>query len=254
MDSPGCCRFHQRSDRWLLRSIWSSSSHRRLPCNIRSVSTFSVHVNNVHCRFHQSSDRWLLRSIWSSSSHRRPPCKSHWVHFLYTCTLQVPSKVHVIIFFSQTPSLHNKVSDYIFCTPVHGRFQKRSDRWLLRSIWSSSSHRRFPCKIRAVSTFLYVYIAGSIKNPTDGSCGASHPCMQKHTDLRAHISGRQTPGSTRGSYPFLYNKCGGLNPGLNPGFDVLRCGPLFGTIWFGRIFLAGAESNPSVARYKENTE
>jgi hypothetical protein len=44
----------------------------------------------------------------------------------------------------------------------------------------------------------------------------------------AHISEWQTPGSTRGllfTPPLiLYNKCG-VNPGLNPGFSVLRCGP-----------------------------
>jgi hypothetical protein len=38
--------------------------------------------------------------------------------------------------------------------------------------------------------------------------------------LWAQISGRQTQGLTRGSPLFLYNKCGGLNPG----FGVLRCG------------------------------
>jgi hypothetical protein len=40
---------------------------------------------------------------------------------------------------------------------------------------------------------------------------------------RAHISGRQTPGLTRGSPPHLLYKRG-MNPGLNPGFGVLRCG------------------------------
>jgi hypothetical protein len=50
---------------------------------------------------------------------------------------------------------------------------------------------------------------------------------------RAHISRRQTPGSTRGSTrgsppPLLYNKCGGVNSGLKPGFGVLRCGPCIG--------------------------
>jgi hypothetical protein len=29
----------------------------------------------------------------------------------------------------------------------------------------------------------------------------------------AHISGRQTLGLTRGPYPLLHNKCGGLTPG-----------------------------------------
>jgi hypothetical protein len=41
---------------------------------------------------------------------------------------------------------------------------------------------------------------------------------------RAQISGRQTPGLTRGSLPLLYNKCGG--------FDVLRCGPRYETAHF----------------------
>jgi hypothetical protein len=30
----------------------------------------------------------------------------------------------------------------------------------------------------------------------------------------------------RVSHPLLYNRCGG-DPGLNPGFGVLRCGPSF---------------------------
>jgi hypothetical protein len=42
---------------------------------------------------------------------------------------------------------------------------------------------------------------------------------------RAHISGRQTPCLTRGSSPLVYNKCGGVNPGLNPGFCVRDVGP-----------------------------
>jgi hypothetical protein len=37
--------------------------------------------------------------------------------------------------------------------------------------------------------------------------------------------GRQTPGSTRGSPPFI-QQMWGVNPELNPGFGVLRCGSM----------------------------
>jgi hypothetical protein len=46
---------------------------------------------------------------------------------------------------------------------------------------------------------------------------------------RAHISGHQTPGSTRSSPPFYITNVG-VNPGLKPGFGVLRCGPSSGEI------------------------
>jgi hypothetical protein len=44
------------------------------------------------------------------------------------------------------------------------------------------------------------------------------------SQYRAQISGRQTPGLTRGSPPFYITNAGG-EPRLNPGFGVLRCGP-----------------------------
>jgi hypothetical protein len=43
--------------------------------------------------------------------------------------------------------------------------------------------------------------------------------MFNYSITRAHISGRQTPCSTQG----LTNV--GVEPGINPGFDILRCGP-----------------------------
>jgi hypothetical protein len=42
----------------------------------------------------------------------------------------------------------------------------------------------------------------------------------------AHISGRQTPGLTRGFTPFYITNVGvGVNPGLNPGLDSWDVGP-----------------------------
>jgi hypothetical protein len=41
--------------------------------------------------------------------------------------------------------------------------------------------------------------------------------------FRAHFSGRHTPGLTQGSPRNFYIK-GAVNPGLNPGFGVLRFG------------------------------
>jgi hypothetical protein len=42
---------------------------------------------------------------------------------------------------------------------------------------------------------------------------------------KTKIKGRETQGSTRGSSPSFYITNVGVNPGLNPGFGVLRYGP-----------------------------
>jgi hypothetical protein len=51
--------------------------------------------------------------------------------------------------------------------------------------------------------------------------------LRPHILHWAHISARQTTGLTRSSPsppPFVIQKGGGMNPGLNPGLGILRCG------------------------------
>jgi hypothetical protein len=82
----------------------------------------------------------------------------------------------------------------------------------------------------------------------------------------AHISGSQTPGLTRGSTPRIWYKKGGkpwvkpgvhppphlvykrgrVNPGLNPGLDVLRFGLWkdFGTLFKELNFIKFSDIHP----------